>query len=90
MVNIPNMKTKRPFRKLDHKPLGPVRIVEVVGKRAFRVELPYEAKNHPVFHVAELELYRQSNIDGRKQPPRLSKRSKVRQITYLSPLAKTY
>ena len=43
--------------------------MEAVGKRAFRVELPYEAKNHPVFHVAELELYRQSNIEGRKQPP---------------------
>ena len=69
MVNMKNMKTKRPSKKLDHKRLGPVRILEAVGNRAFRVELPHEAKNHPVFHVAELELYRQSNIEGRKQPP---------------------
>ena len=69
MVNMTNMKTKRPSKKLDHKRLGPVKIVEAVGKRAFRVELPYEAKNHPVFHVAELELYRQSDIEGQKQPP---------------------
>lgn len=69
MVNMHNMKTKRPSKKLDHKRLGPVKILEAVGKRAFRVELPPEARNHPVFHVTELELYRQSNIKGRKQPP---------------------
>jgi hypothetical protein len=69
MVNMKNMKTKRPSKKLDHKKLGPVKVVEKIGKRAFRVELPPQAKNHPVFHVSELEPYRQSKTDGRHQPP---------------------
>ena len=69
MVNMKNMKTKRPSKKLDHKMLGPVEVLEAVGKRAFKVKLPQEAKNHPVFHVWELELYRQSTIEGRHQLP---------------------
>ena len=62
MVNMKNMKTKRPFKKLDHRRLGPVEVLEVVGKCAFKVKLPLEAKNHPVYYVSELELYRQSTI----------------------------
>jgi len=69
MVNMKNMRTKWPSKKLDHKRLGPVEILDAVGKRAFRVQLPPEARNHPVFHVAELEPYRQSTIEGRHQPP---------------------
>ena len=33
------------------------------------MQLPPKARNHPVFHVSELELYRQSTIKGRHQPP---------------------
>ncbi len=69
MVNMKNMKTKRPSKKLDHKKLGPVEVLEAVGSRAFKVKLPLEAKNHPVFHVSELEPYRQSTMEGRHQPP---------------------
>ena len=69
MVNMKNMKTKRPSKKLDHKKLGPVEIVEAIGKRAYRVKLPPQARNHPVFHISELELYRQSLLEGRHQPP---------------------
>ena len=54
---------------LDHKRLGPVEVLEAVGKRTFKVKLPLEAKNHPVFHVSELELYRQSTMEGDHQPP---------------------
>ncbi len=69
MVNMKNMKTKRPSKKLDHKKLGPVEIIEAIGKRAYRVKLPPQARNHPVFHISELELYRQSLLEGRHQPP---------------------
>lgn len=69
MVNMKNMRTKRPSKKLDHKRLGPVEVVGAVGKRAFRLKLPPEARNHPVFHVAEIEPYRRSNLEGRHQPP---------------------
>ena len=54
MVNMRNMKTKRPSRKLDHKRLGLVEVLEAVGKRAFKVKLPLEAKNHPTYNVSEL------------------------------------
>ena len=69
MVNMKNMKTKRPSKKLDHKRLRPVEVLEAVGKRAFKVKLPLEAKNRPVFHMSELDLYHQSTIEGRHQPP---------------------
>ena len=49
--------------------LGPVEVLEAVGKRAFIVKLPSEAKNHTVFYMSELDLYRQSTIEGRHQPP---------------------
>lgn len=44
-------------------------MVEAVGKRAFRLKRPPEARNHPVFHIAEIEPYRRSNLKGRHQPP---------------------
>src|SRR5258706_1222022 len=69
MVNMKNMRMKRPSKKLDHKRLDPVEILEAVGKRAFRVQLPPEARNHLVFHISELEPYRQSTIEGHHQPP---------------------
>ena len=40
-----------------------------IGKRAFKIKLPPAARNHPVFHVSELEPYRSSTIEGRHQPP---------------------
>ena len=69
MGNMKNMKTKRPSKKLDHKRLEPVEVREAVGTRAFKVKLTFEAKNHPVFHVSELDLYRHSTIDGHHQTP---------------------
>ena len=49
--------------------LGPVEVLEVVGMHAFKVKLPLEAINYPVFHVSELKPYHQSTIEGRHQPP---------------------
>ena len=69
MVSLKNMASRRPSKKLDHKSLGPVKVLEAVGKRAFKVKLSPLALNHPVFHVSELEHYRQSTIEGQHQPP---------------------
>ena len=69
MVNMKNMASRRPSKKLDHRSLGLVEVLEAVGKRAFKVKLPPLALNHPVFHVSELKPYRQSTIEGRHQPP---------------------
>ena len=70
MVNMKNMKTKSPSKKLDQKSLGPVQVLKAVDKRAFKVKLPLEAKYHLVFHVSDLDLYRQSPIEGHYQPAR--------------------
>ena len=65
MVSMKNMASRRPSKKLDHKSLGLVEVLEAVGKSAFKVKLPPLALNNAVFHVSELEPYRQSTIEGR-------------------------
>ena len=69
MVSMKNMASRRPWKKLDHRSLGPVEVLEVVGKHAFKVKLSPLALHHPVFHMSELEPYRQSTTEGRHQPP---------------------
>ena len=69
MVSMKNMTSRRLSKKLDHRSLGPVEVLEAVGKRAFKVKLTPLALNHPVFHISELEPYRQSTIEGRHQLP---------------------
>jgi len=64
-----NIATTRPSSKLDYKRLGPFRVVERIGKAAYRLELPADWRIHPVFHVALLEPYRASDIPGRVQDP---------------------
>ena len=60
MIDARHMKTKRPSKKLDHKKIGPVKILKKIGPRAFQVELPPTIKVHNVFHVSMLEPYRKS------------------------------
>jgi hypothetical protein len=50
-----NMKTKRPTKKLDHVKVGPFLIAEQKGPVNYRLELPPDARIHPVFHVSLLE-----------------------------------
>jgi hypothetical protein len=69
MIDARNMKTKRPSKKLDHKKIGPVKIVKRIGTRAFRVDLPPTIQVHNVFHVSMLEPYRKSKVPGRHQSP---------------------
>ena len=60
-----NITTTRPSQKLDHRWLGPFRIMEIIGesKSAFKLELPPHMKVHPVFHA--------NTLSGRVQPPPL-------------------
>jgi hypothetical protein len=72
MIDARTFQTKRPSRKLDHKKIGPVRIVKLIGKRAVRLELPTTMKQHNVFNVSSLEHYWEATrIPGRRQerPP---------------------
>ena len=56
--------------------LRPV-MIEVVGKQAFRVRLPPEAKNYFVF-----EPYRKSTLKDATGRRRRSRKSKVRHIMW--------
>lgn len=54
-LNSRNISTRRPSKKLDFKKLGPFKIIEKIGKAAYRLELPATMKIHNVFHVSLLE-----------------------------------
>ena len=57
LVSLQNMTTRRPSKKLDIRFAGPYRVLEAVGSRAFRLNLPNSMKNHPVFHVSLLRPF---------------------------------
>ena len=58
------LKTTGP-NKLLPKYVGPFKVIQKVGKVAYKLELPNTMKCHPVFHVSLLHKY---NRDGRSQP----------------------
>jgi len=65
-----NIRTTRPSNKLDHKQIGPYTILEKVGSRAYKLDLPASVKLHPVFHISLLEPTASTEpIPGHHQPP---------------------
>jgi hypothetical protein len=64
-----NLRTERPAKKLDYKRVGPFQILEKVGTRSYRLDLPATMRVHPVFHVNLLERFRQDTIPGRTPKP---------------------
>ena len=61
--------TERTSLKLDHRRLGPYKIVERVGSLAYRLELPDTMKIHPVFHASRLTPFVQDTIPDRTPEP---------------------
>lgn len=55
MLKRINFKTPRPSPKLDHKKLGPFKIIRQIKNNSFELELPATWKIHPVFHSELLE-----------------------------------
>ena len=66
MLNNRYIPTKHPSRKLGHKKIGPLKIIEAVGNRAYRLELSAKSAIHNVFHVSLLEPYR---VNSNLTPP---------------------
>jgi len=50
-----NLRTQKPSKKLDHIKVGPFLIKEVKGPVNYELELPKDARVHPVFHISLLE-----------------------------------
>jgi hypothetical protein len=57
MLSGKNMRTHRPYKKLDHKLNGPFEIPEVIFVPAMHLNLPMKWKIHEVFHVSLLEPF---------------------------------
>ena len=53
-LNAKNIQTDRPSKKLDHKNLGPFKIVEEISLNNYELELPSALERHPIFHVSQL------------------------------------
>jgi len=69
MLNVKNIRTKRPLKKLSPKLYGPFQVLEKKGSRAYKLEISPGLKIDPVFHVSLLEPYRTSYRPNREQPP---------------------
>ena len=63
-LNSKNIKTQRPFKKLDNKWIGPFTIAELVSKRACQLELSVTLQIHLVFHVFLLHCTAQNPVPG--------------------------
>jgi hypothetical protein len=65
------MKITCPSNKLDYKLIGPYPILEKIGSKVYKLELPPRIQIHPVFHLSLLELAATRNppMPRHIQPP---------------------
>ena len=59
-----NFHTTRPSAKLDYKRVGKYRIVQKVSSHAYKLALPPNMKNHPVFYTSQLEPTATNSLQG--------------------------
>jgi hypothetical protein len=71
LVDANFVRDYRKTSKLANKLLGPWEVTEKVGALAYRVKLPETIKRHPVFHVTQLEPFRESTIPHQIAEPGL-------------------
>jgi hypothetical protein len=65
-----NIKTTRPNAKLDYRNLGPFKVLDRIGKVAYRLELPQLLSTiHNVFHVSLLSPVVENSFSNRVVPP---------------------
>ena len=49
--------------------MDPGKVIQIVTKNAFRLELPHYMKSHPVLNISALKRYYRKNIEGRQAEP---------------------
>lgn len=69
-LDLSDIKTDRPSKKLSHKRDGPFEITKVVSPNAYKLKLPKRYnKLHPVFNVSKLRRYTPPQIEGQRSKP---------------------
>ena len=64
-----NIKTTRPNKSLNHKNLGPFKIIRIINNMACELELPQEIKIFPVFHPWLLHLDDERLLPSQRRLP---------------------
>jgi hypothetical protein len=64
-----NIHTTRPSKKLDYKKIGPFRIIDKIGSKAYKLDLPTSMKIHNTFHISLLEPYEDNKFPSQIQTP---------------------
>ena len=64
-LDMRNIKTTRPTKKLDDRRAGPFKVEKKISPVAYRITLPESWRVHPVFHIS---LLRPANLDESLHP----------------------
>ena len=64
-----NIRSLRPSAKLDHKRLGPFKIINQINPVAFELDLPDTYRIHNAFHVSLLEPVSDQYLFNSSSPP---------------------
>ena len=67
-LSTKNIKTERPSKKLDHKMIGPYKILKALGN-SYKLDLPASMKIHDVFHSSLLRPASKDPLPGQIPPP---------------------
>lgn len=71
LVEILNLKTNRPMKKLGDKHFRPVKEPKKVGESAYKVKLPPSWKIHDVFNEVLLTKYNDPEFSSQQKSPPL-------------------
>lgn len=78
-----NSVVAREFPKLSAKFYGPYKIIDKIGKSAYKVNLPNDSAVHPVFHVSQLKAALTSEQEAQALPPSALPTSKLKPLAIL-------